>query len=92
MKKVKKWLTKITGFLFVTAQVSALIWVTWSYIIATYATVALGQPFPVVELSQEAIHTILGMTALKVVGNVFEHNDGPIWGYRNNEEDTYGPV
>ena len=36
----------ITRFLFVTAQVFAIVWVTWSYVIATYSTVVLMQPFP----------------------------------------------
>ena len=31
----------VTRFLFVTAQVFAIVWVTWSYVISTYSTVAL---------------------------------------------------
>ena len=54
-------LPKITRFLFVTTQVFALIWVTLSYLIAVYATVKLGQPFPVETLSGQAIETILGV-------------------------------
>lgn len=73
-------LPKITRFLFVTTQVFALIWVTLSYLIAVYATVKLGQPFPVETLSGQAIETILGVAALKVVENIFEHNEGGIFG------------
>ena len=65
----------VTRVLFVTTQLAALVWVTVSYLIAVYATVRLGQPFPVVELSEQAITTILGVNALKVLENIFEHND-----------------
>ncbi len=70
----------VTKLLFVTTQLAALAWVTVSYAIAVYATVKLAQPFPVVELSQQAISTILGVNVLKVVENVFEHNDGGLFG------------
>ena len=32
------------------------------------------------ELSEPAIHTILGVGVLKVLENIFEHNDGPVFG------------
>ena len=44
----------VTRLLFVTTQVAALGWVCVSYIIAFYATVRLGQPFPVTDLSGQA--------------------------------------
>lgn len=72
----------VTRFIFLTAQVFAIIWVSWSYIIATYATVVLEQPFPAEELSKEAVRTILGVGALKVLENIFEHNEGPVFGKR----------
>lgn len=71
---------KVTRFLFVTTQLAALCWVSISYAIALYAAVYLGQVFPVVELSQQAIETIFGVGLLKVVENIFEHNDGPVFG------------
>lgn len=74
----------ITKILFITTQIAALGWVSISYLIAAYATIRLGQPYPVVELSQQAITTILGTTALKVVENIFEHNNGGIFGSSNN--------
>ncbi len=73
----------ITRILFITTQIAALGWVSISYLIAAYATIRLGQPYPVVELSQQAITTILGTTALKVVENIFEHNNGGIFGSSN---------
>lgn len=80
----------VTGFLFVTTQVAALGWVTLSYLIAAYATIRLGQPYPIESLSQTAITTILGGTALKVVQNIFEHNDGGIFGKNNNDTTSAG--
>lgn len=79
----------ITKVLFVSTQFAALIWVSLSYAIAIYSTIFLTQPFPVVELSQQAITTILGVNALKVVENIFEHNDSAFFGrtkdVRNND-------
>ena len=66
-------LQSVTKLLFVTTQLCALGWVSVSYGIAVYSTVRLRQPFPVVELSQQAITTILGVNVLKVVENIFEH-------------------
>ena len=83
----EKKMRSITRFLFLTTQVAALVWVSVSYLIAVYATVRLGQPFPVVELSQQAITTILGVNILKVVENIFEHNDSKILG-TSNKHDT----
>lgn len=77
----------VTRLLFITTQIFALGWVSISYAIAIYATVRLAQPFPVVELSQQAIITILGVSALKVVENIFEHNSGSIFGQSNPAPD-----
>lgn len=81
-------LRSVTRFLFVTTQVFALVWVTWSYAIATYSTVVLEQPFPVETLSDRAIITILGVSALKVVENIFEHNEGVVFGQSQSEDDS----
>lgn len=90
MAKTKKSkLQSITRWLFVTTQVAALFWVTLSYGIAAYSTVILKEPFPVVELSCQAIETILGVTALKVVSNIFEHNDGLLFGSSREVEDIH---
>lgn len=90
MAKTKKSkLQSVTRWLFVTTQLAALGWVTLSYLIALYATVKLSQPFPVEELSRQAIETILGVTALKVVSNIFEHNDGLLFGSSREVEDVH---
>lgn len=82
----KSTLKSVTRILFVTTQYAALLWVSISYLIALYATVRLGQVFPVVDLSKQAIETILGVNVLKVVENIFEHNDGPVFGTTNEPE------
>ena len=65
----------------------AIIWVSWSYGIATYSTIVLAQPFPVEELSRQAIITLLGMSGLKVVENIFEHNESVVFGQSKTEDD-----
>lgn len=93
MSKDKQLLTKaklmqITRFIFVTTQISALIWVFTSYGIAIYSTIKLGQVYTMAELSEPAIHTILGVGFLKVLENIFEHNDGAVFGRsKGGEED-----
>ena len=90
----------VTRWIFVTTQVSALLWVYASYGIAVYATVRLGQVYTMAELSEPAIHTILGVGILKVLENIFEHNDGPVFGRSSEdsppdggkEEDFYDSV
>lgn len=76
----KSVLRSVTRLVFVTTQVSALTWVFTSYAIAVYAALRLGQVYTLEELSAPAIHTILGVGFLKVLENVFEHNDGPVFG------------
>lgn len=93
MSKGKQLLTKarlmqVTRFIFVTTQISALIWVFTSYGIAIYSTIKLGQVYTMAELSEPAIHTILGVGFLKVLENIFEHNDGAVFGRsKGGEED-----
>ena len=78
-------LKSVTAFLFVTTQAAALLWVSMSYMLAAYATVKLGEPYPVVELSEQAITSLLGVSFLKVVENIFEHNNGGIFGTSTKE-------
>lgn len=74
-------LRSVTRMLFVTTQVSALAWVFTSYGIAIYSTVRLEQVYTMAELSEPAIHTILGVGVLKVLENIFEHNEGALFGH-----------
>ena len=81
----KKKATSLTRLIFITSQIFALIWVTVSYIIALYATIKLEQVFPVVELSQQAINTIIGVGIMKTAENIFEHNDSVVFGNSHME-------
>lgn len=94
MKKLTEARTKsVTRMLFLTTQVCALLWVFISYGLAIYSTICLGQVYTMAELSEPAIRAILGVTIAKVVGNIFEHNDGGLFGTSNSSEnDTTGGI
>jgi len=77
----------VMKLIFVATLISALIWVFISYGIALYATVVLGQVYTMAELSEPAINTLLGVGVLKVLENIFEHNDGPVFGYNLKRTD-----
>lgn len=76
----------VTAFLYMTTQVASIVWVSTSYVLAGYATVALAQPFPVTDLSTQAIVTLLGNGILKTVANLFEHNNGGIFGQSDKDQ------
>ncbi len=80
LDSLDKKFKSITRWLFMTSQFFALLWVSTSYVIAAYATFALEQPFPIETLSEQAIIVLLGTLGAKVVENIFEHNDGGIFG------------
>ena len=73
-------LRSVTRFFFVTTQFFALVWVCTSYGIAIYSTIRLEQVYTMAELSEPAIQTILGAGFLKVLENIFEHNEGKLFG------------
>ena len=73
-------LRSVTRLLFVSTQICALAWAFISYGLAIYSTVWLRQVYTMAELSKPAIDALLGVTALKVLGNIFGHNDGVVFG------------
>ena len=77
---MSKHFKSITKLIFITSQFAAIIWVSMSYVIAGYSTFVLEQPFPIETLSEQAIIVLLGTMSAKVVENVFEHNNGGIFG------------
>lgn len=83
---MSKRFKSITRFLFITSQFAALIWVSISYVIAAYSTFVLKQPFPIETLSEQAIIVLLGTLSAKVVENIFEHNNGSIFGTNASSE------
>lgn len=85
----KAVLRSVTRLIFITTQISALVWVFTSYAIAIYSTVWLQQVYTMSELSEPAINTILGVGFLKVLENIFEHNNGKVFGVSSvSEEET----
>jgi hypothetical protein len=78
----------VTRLLFVVISFSALSWVFISYAIAIYAMVKLGQVYTMAELAEPAITGLLLTIGLKVLENVFEHNDGPIFGHNNGKDEA----
>lgn len=70
----------ITKVFFLATLFFSLLWVCISYGIAIYATLKLGQVYTMSELSEPAITVIIGAVTLKVVENIFEHNDGALFG------------
>lgn len=84
--KKKITIKGITEFLYVTTQIAALVWVSLSYLIAFVGTLQYGMVYPVESLSEQAIVAILGVTVMKTVGNIFEHNDGKILGESHKAE------
>lgn len=76
----------VTRKLMVATLRCALVWVFLSYAIAIYSTVRLGVVYTMAELSEPAIYALLGVNLTKVLENVFEHNDGKIFGVSNKKE------
>lgn len=97
MRRSGKHLTEakaksVTRFLFLVIPCCAIVWVFISYGIAIYSTICLEQVYTMSELSEPAIETILGVLLAKVVGNLFEHNNGGLFGQSDSTEtdDTTG--
>ena len=57
--------------------------------LAWYSTIVLHQPYPLESLSSQLGVTIIGAIVAKVLGNIFEHNNGGIFGQSDNERSTY---
>ena len=85
-KRTQSKSVRITRVLFLVITGCAILWVFLSYAIAIYSTVSLGQVYTMSELSEPAITSLLCTVALKVMENVFEHNDGVFFGHSNRKE------
>lgn len=84
-KRVKKrawpvWLRHVTEFIFVVMLGMCCFVVVNACGIAWYSTIVLHQPYPLESLASQAFLAGLGAIAAKVVGNIFEHNNGGIFG------------
>lgn len=80
----------VTRRLMISTLRCALVWVFLSYAIAIYSTVRLGVVYTMAELSEPAIYALLGVNLTKVLENVFEHNNGKVFGVSRTVEPS-GP-
>lgn len=76
----KKRFESLTAWLFTITVIAAIGWISISYLMGIYALKELGNTDLLVELSKEAMITVLGVNLMKVIGNLFEHNNGGIFG------------
>ena len=87
-------LISVTRLAFIGSLLFSFLWVTWSYLLATYAILRLGVVYTLEELSKPALTVLLGTLVSKVAENIFEHNDGVVFGKSKTKhtesEDTYG--
>lgn len=86
-KLTQERMMSVTRLLFVVTTFSSISWVFISYAIAIYAMVKLGQVYTMTELASPAITGLLFTVGVKVLENIFEHNDGPLFGHNNHGED-----
>lgn len=76
----KKRFESLTAWLFTITVIAAIGWISISYLMGIYALKELGNTDLLVELSKEAMITVLGVNLMKVISNLFEHNNGGIFG------------
>lgn len=76
----RKRFESLTAWLFTVSVIAAITWISISYLMGVYALKELGNTDLLVELSKEAMVTILGVNLMKMISNLFEHNNGGIFG------------
>lgn len=90
-KRLKKtnwpvWLCHVTEFMYVCTMIMCLLVIVNTCALAWYSTIVLHQPYPLESLSSQLGVTIIGAIVAKVLGNIFEHNNGGIFGQSDNSE------
>ena len=90
-KRLKKtnwpvWLCHVTEFMYVCTMIMCLLVIVNTCALAWYSTIVLHQPYPLESLSSQLVVTIIGAIVAKVLGNIFEHNNGGIFGQSDNQE------
>ena len=70
----------VTRRLYVVTLWGCIAWISASYLMAGYALVVLGQVYTLTELSKPALTALTVTLGSKVLGNIFEHNDGAVFG------------
>lgn len=80
------WLRHVTEFMYVCTMAMCLLVIVNTCALAWYSTIVLHQPYPLEGLASQLGVTIIGALASKVLGNIFEHNNGGIFGQSDNKE------
>lgn len=85
---MKKFLQTFTNVMYCIVLIAALVWVSASYAIGIYAVVVFGQVEALIELSRDVVKCIIVVVFTKTIANIFEHNNGSIFGYSDTMEVT----
>ena len=85
---MKKFLRTFTNLMYCLILIAGVVWISVSYLIGIYGVIMYGQVEPLIELSCEIVRCIMVVVIAKTIANIFEHNDGPVFGYSND----CGPV
>lgn len=75
----------LTDRLFLTSFRLSWALITITYGLGVYCTVVLQDPRLLETVSVQLIITVLGCIVMKIVANVFEHNNGGIFGTSDKE-------
>lgn len=86
---MKKFLQTFTNVMYCLILIAGIVWISLSYVIGIYGAIRFGQIVPLIELSCDVVRCIMVVVITKTIANIFEHNDGPVFGYSNSAE---GPI
>ena len=85
----KRALRSLTEFMFVFLMFLSTILILNLIGLCWYSTVILQTPTIPEETCKEFVLAFFGAISVKVIGNIFEHNDGSIFGTSNSGKDEY---
>lgn len=83
---MKKFLQTFTNVMYCLILIAGIVWISLSYVIGIYGVVRFAQVEPLIELSRDVVKCIMVVVITKTIANIFEHNDGPVFGYSNGVE------
>lgn len=78
---MKKFLQTFTNLMYCLVIVASVVWISLSYVIGIYGVVVYGQVEALIELSRDIVKCIMVVLITKTISNIFEHNNGGIFGY-----------
>ena len=71
-KQNKKKLRQFTKIIITTLTISAIVWITWSYVLASIALILYGNPEPMSSLSEKVCEVVLGTVIAYCLKAFFE--------------------